>query len=113
MSNVTSLAMAYRSVPATRLALLGTGVVGAAFVARYQRLQQGNSPLPEFAWLANSRVLNECDGAPGQALENARASLRSTSDLPPWAETEALRRIRGLVEGPSRSIGAHAPLRAS
>jgi DNA-binding transcriptional MerR regulator len=27
--------------------------------------------------------------------------------------TEALRRIRGLVEGPSRSIGAHAPLRAS
>jgi DNA-binding transcriptional MerR regulator len=27
--------------------------------------------------------------------------------------TEALRRIRGVVEGPSRSIGAHAPLRAS
>ncbi len=27
--------------------------------------------------------------------------------------TEALRRIRGLVEQPSRSIGAHAPLRAS
>jgi len=27
--------------------------------------------------------------------------------------TEALRRIRGLIEQPSRSIGAHAPLRAS
>jgi DNA-binding transcriptional MerR regulator len=27
--------------------------------------------------------------------------------------TEALRRIRGAIEGPSRSIGVHAPLRAS
>ena len=107
MSSVTSLATAYRSVPAPRLVLLGTGVVGAAFVARYQRLQQVNSSLPAFAWLANSRVLNECDGAPEQALENARASLPNTSDLPPWAETEALRRGDVLVDATASEIVAN------
>ena len=106
MSSVVSLATAYRSVPAPRLALLGTGVVGAAFVARYQRLQLGNSLLPTFAWLANSRVLNDCDGAPGQALESARASLPNTSDLPPWAETEALRRGDVLVDATASEIVA-------
>ena len=106
MSSVVSLATAYRSVPAPRLALLGTGVVGTAFVARYQRLQQGNSTLPAFAWLANSRVLRDCDGTPGQALENARASLPNTSDLPPWAETEALRRGDVLVDATASEMVA-------
>ena len=86
MSSVVQLATAHRSVPAPRLVLLGTGVVGAAFVARYQRLQQLDSPLPAFAWLANSRALNDCDVAPGQALADARAAPANTSDLPPWAE---------------------------
>ncbi|HEY5971670.1 MAG TPA: homoserine dehydrogenase, partial [Pseudoxanthomonas sp.] len=106
MSSVVSLATAYRSVPAPRLALLGTGVVGAAFVARYQRLQQGNSMLPAFAWLANSRALHDCDGAPAQALEDARASPLETSALPPWAETEALRRGDVLVDATASEIVA-------
>ena len=106
MSTVVQLAAAQRSSPAPKLALLGTGVVGAAFVARYQRLQQGGSPLPAFAWLANSRVLNECDGAPGLALENARASRARTSELPPWAETEALCRGDVLVDATASEIVA-------
>ena len=106
MSSVVQLATAYRSVPASRLALLGTGVVGTAFVARYERLRQGNPALPAFAWLANSRVLRDCDGTPGQALENARASLPNTSDLPPWAETEALRRGDVLVDATASEMVA-------
>ena len=106
MSSVVSLATAYRSVPAPRLALLGTGVVGTAFVARYQRLQQGNSTLPAFAWLANSRVLHDCDGSPAQALADARASRLDASALPPWAETEALHRGDVLVDATASEIVA-------
>ena len=106
MSSVVQLATAYHSVPASRLALLGTGVVGTAFVARYERLQRGNAALPAFAWLANSRVLHGCEGTPGQALENARASLPNTSDLPPWAETEALRCGDVLVDATASEIVA-------
>lgn len=106
MSNVTSLATAFRSVPAPKLALLGTGVVGAAFVARYKRLQRCNLPLPAFAWLANSRAINDCDGAPGQALAEARASLANASDLLPWAETAALRRGDVLVDATASEIVA-------
>ncbi|HYM85328.1 MAG TPA: homoserine dehydrogenase, partial [Pseudoxanthomonas sp.] len=92
MSSVVRLATAYRSVPAPRLALLGTGVVGSAFVARYQRLQQAGHALPAFAWLANSRVLRHCEDAPDSALDQARASALQAGTLPPWAEAEALRR---------------------
>ena len=106
MSSVVRLATAHRSVPAPRLALLGTGVVGTAFVARYQRQQQGNPVLPAFAWLANSRVLHDCDGTPAQALEDARAALAYTGDLPPWAETEALRRGDVLVDATASEIVA-------
>ncbi len=106
MSTVVQLAAAQRSSPASKLALLGTGVVGAAFVARYQRLRQGGSPLPAFAWLANSRVLNACDDAPVKALENARAALATASDLPPWTEAEALRRGDVLVDATASEIVA-------
>ena len=106
MSSVVQLATAHRSAAVPRLALLGTGVVGTAFVARYQRLQQRSSPLPEFAWLANSRVLHDCEGTPGQALDNARAALPNTSEFPPWAETEALRRGDLLVDATASEIVA-------
>jgi len=106
MSSVVQLATAHRPVPAPRLALLGTGVVGAAFVARYQRLQQLDSPLPAFAWLANSRALNDCDEAPGQALADARAAPANTGGLPPWAETEALRHGDVLVDATASEIVA-------
>ena len=88
MSTVVPLrAAAYR---APRLALLGTGVVGSALVARYQRLQSGGLALPPLAWLANSRALHDCAGAPQRALEEANGAAARRDDLPPWAEAEAL-----------------------
>jgi len=98
MSSVVRLATAYRSVPAPKLALLGTGVVGTAFVGRYQRLQQCGHPLPAFAWLANSRTLQYCDESPARALEEARGSTLEVGALPPWAEAEGLRRGDVLVD---------------
>lgn len=106
MSGVTRLATAYRHVPARRLALLGTGVVGTAFVARYERLQHANPALPAFAWLANSRVLHDCDGTPGQALAQARAALLHASPLPPWAKSGTLRRGDLLVDATASEIVA-------
>ncbi|MEO6104757.1 MAG: homoserine dehydrogenase [Pseudoxanthomonas sp.] len=98
MSSVVHLAPASRPVQKPRLGLLGTGVVGTAFVARYQRLQQANATLPAFAWLANSRALRDCMGAPAQALENARASLADASGQPSWSEVDALGRGDVLVD---------------
>ena len=88
MSTVVPLRTAVRRVP--RLALLGTGVVGSALVARYQRLQSAGLPLPPLAWLANSRALHDCAGAPQRALEQAHRAAARRDDLPPWAEAEAL-----------------------
>lgn len=77
-------------VQAPRLALLGTGVVGSAFVARYQRLVQRSLPLPAVGWLANSRTVVDGACALEQALAAARAAPARAAALPPWAETEAL-----------------------
>ncbi len=66
-----------------RLGLLGTGTVGRAFVARYQVLQQRRAGLPAFAWLANSRVLQECRQAPAQALAVANAAARGDGGSAP------------------------------
>ena len=93
MSAVTPLGAARRSVPAPRLALLGTGVVGSAFVARHQRLRRQGVALPAFAWLANSRVLDQCGDGAAAALDSAHAAVRcGVGGVPPWAEAEALRR---------------------
>jgi len=61
-----------------RLALLGTGTVGSAFVARYQRLLASGAELPRFASLANSRGARDCGIDPAGALHVA-ASLPRTS----------------------------------
>ncbi|MET0756188.1 MAG: homoserine dehydrogenase [Pseudoxanthomonas sp.] len=98
MSTIVQLASAHRRVAVPRLALLGTGVVGSAFVDRYQRLQSAGLPLPAFAWLANSRALQSCEGLPGLALEQASASLSERGGIPPWAEAEALRRGDVVVD---------------
>ena len=89
MNNVVRLAAASRSAP--KLALLGTGVVGSAFVARHQRLIDRGLPVPALAWLANSRALHPCDGSSLEALEQARQAASRPGGLPPWAEVEALR----------------------
>ncbi|GGD35998.1 homoserine dehydrogenase [Pseudoxanthomonas indica] len=88
MSTVVQLATARRRVP--RLALLGTGVVGTAFVGRYSRLRDQLDRLPEFTWLANSRSLQACSAGLADALELARQAPAQASALPPWAEAESL-----------------------
>ncbi|MFC4728107.1 homoserine dehydrogenase [Coralloluteibacterium thermophilus] len=59
-----------------RLAVLGTGVVGSAFVARYARLRAAGVALPALSWLANSRHCSRVDraDAAGEALAAACAS---------------------------------------
>ena len=89
MSQVVQLATSRRRAPA-RLALLGTGVVGSAFVGRYARLRPQLERLPEFAWLANSRSLRDCADSVGDALTQARQAASRELDVPPWAEAEAL-----------------------
>ena len=85
--------------PATpRLALLGTGVVGRAFVDRYQRLRQRNLSLPPLAWLGNSRALHQCGEAPDRALAAANAAPRAARALPPWTANVALSRGDVLVD---------------
>ncbi|MET0808683.1 MAG: homoserine dehydrogenase [Pseudoxanthomonas sp.] len=98
MSRVIRLATTYRVVPTPRLALLGTGLVGSAFVARFQTLQARGSALPEFTWLANSRALRHCNALPGVALDAARGSPLSLDPLQPWAEADALRRGDVVVD---------------
>ncbi|GAB2503453.1 homoserine dehydrogenase [Pseudoxanthomonas sangjuensis] len=90
MNAVVKLANAHETAPA-RIALLGTGVVGSAFVARYARLRERGVRLPEIAWLSNSRVLVDCDGTEHDALAQARAAGPRDAELPPWAEATALR----------------------
>ena len=56
MSAVVRLAPTQDAAPA-RIALLGTGVVGSAFVARYARLRERGLRLPELAIACNTREL--------------------------------------------------------
>ncbi len=74
-----------------RLALLGTGTVGSAFVARYQRLIDKGLALPQVAWLANSRATQSCtDIGLLDALQQLGDAPRRTVVLQGWAEAEAL-----------------------
>ncbi len=84
--------------PLARLALLGTGTVGRAFVARYQSLQQRRLRLPRFEWLANSRTAQACGSDLAQALASANAAPRERPPLQPWAETAALQAGDVLVD---------------
>lgn len=51
-----------------RLALLGTGTVGCAFVERHAALRVRGLPLPRLAWIANSRGWHVCGDDPVQCL---------------------------------------------
>jgi homoserine dehydrogenase len=75
---------------APRLALLGTGVVGAALVARYLRLQAAGIGLPAFAWIANSRDVVEGNDNLEAGLQQLRSAPANTRIVPPWAEADAL-----------------------
>lgn len=78
--------------PAPRLALLGTGGVGSAFVARCERLRAQGVAVPAFAWVSNSRSLQTGVDAPLEALARARAAPRRDGIAwAPWVESEGLR----------------------
>ena len=82
-----------------RLALLGTGTVGSAFVARHQSLRARRVALPELAWLANSRAARSCGNAPADVLAQINAAAQGEpGGLQPWAETEGLRAGDVLVD---------------
>lgn len=55
------------------MALLGTGGVGTAFVARYQQLRDDDIGLPDLRVLGNSRGVVGCDADPTGALRRAQA----------------------------------------
>lgn len=82
MSSVLSLEQAGHVVPGhstpktRRLALLGTGTVGRAVVARYQRLRMTGLPLPELALIANSRDAQACGNDADAALRSVDTSSR-------------------------------------
>jgi homoserine dehydrogenase len=86
-----------RALP-RRLALLGTGTVGTAFVQRYQVLQSRGIALPQFSWLANSRTARACERLPEQELAEANRAQRSAPALQPWAEAEGLQRGDVVVD---------------
>ncbi|MCF7749175.1 hypothetical protein KQ945_00355 [Bacillus subtilis subsp. subtilis] len=84
--------------PARRLALLGTGTVGTAFVQRYQSLQARGVALPAFSWLANSRTARACELGPEHELRQANLAARSVPALQPWAEADGLQRGDVVVD---------------
>jgi len=92
MSTVTPIRAAANGARSGRIALLGTGVVGSAVVARYQQLVDKGVELPPFAWLSNSRVQVANTGSLEEAISQARAAPRRQGTVPPWAEGESLQR---------------------
>lgn len=92
MSKVTRIPTPAAGTRGGRIALLGTGVVGSAVVARYRQLAERGVALPPFAWLSNSRVQVVNDGSLEDALAQAHAAPRRATGVPPWAEGEALAR---------------------
>jgi homoserine dehydrogenase len=89
-----------------RLALLGTGTVGHAFVARHQCLLQRGVALPAFELLANSRGIFDCDGSPEHVLRVANQAPRAARrhEIP----TARLRRDDIVVDATaSDAVAAH------
>jgi homoserine dehydrogenase len=84
-----------------RLLLLGTGTVGSAFVARWQRLAQRGLALPRFDALANSRATVACG-------ENAADALRAANHAPRDAVGDP-----GCWSGQGRDVLAPRPVAAT
>ena len=94
-------------VAARRLALLGTGTVGAAFLARYRMLQERGVALPRIVWLANSRTVLGDVADPQAALARANAAPRRETGLQGWAEAEALRAGGIVVDATASELVAN------
>lgn len=77
--------------PVPRLALLGTGTVGTAFIARSVQLREAGFALPGFAWLCNSRSLVDHPGDAAAAVAQLRAAPARVGGWSPWVESAGLR----------------------
>ncbi|KAG1390212.1 hypothetical protein G6F59_015278 [Rhizopus arrhizus] len=95
---MSALAADIPALGAGRLALLGTGTVGSAFVQRYQALQARGLELPSVQWLANSRTALAIDRDLALPLELARRAPRDGHSAPPWASAEGLERGDVVVD---------------
>jgi len=95
------------SAPPRRLALLGTGAVGRAFLARYRLLQERGLVLPTVAWLANSRTVLRAGVDLDAALALALAAPARQSELQGWAEAEALQPGDVLVDATASELVAN------
>lgn len=90
-----------------RAALLGTGVVGSAFIDRYLRLRDAGIGLPDIAWLANSRALQPVQGDVSLALHAANDAPRLASQgLPHWAQNESLRAGDTVIDATASDVVA-------
>ena len=90
------LTRAMRALDPSLLVLCGSGATLDSIGRLVYSVRQTGSKAPLHEYRGSMPVTGE-------------HKVPSLGDSP----SEALRRIRALVEGPSRSIGAHAPLRAS
>lgn len=90
-----------------RLALLGTGAVGSAFLQRYGVLRERGLALPPITWLANSRVVLRAGVDLDAALALARSAPARQSALQGWAEAEALREGDVLVDATASELVAN------
>jgi len=109
MSSVVSLPLpvASHATARPRLALLGTGNVGGAFVERCGALRAAGVALPDFAWLSNSRALDPCaDAAPERALARLREAPARRGTWSPWVEAETLHRGDILVDASASDLVA-------
>ena len=95
---MSALAAEVPALGVGRLALLGTGTVGSAFVQRYQALQARGLELPSVQWLANSRTALAIDRDLALPLELARRAPRDGLSSPPWASAEGLERGDVVVD---------------
>lgn len=89
---------AAQQATAPRIALLGTGVVGSAFVERCERLRLAGVQVPAFAWLGNSRALAEGAVDPVAALAEVRAAPPREGSWAPWVEATGLQRGDVVVD---------------
>src|SRR5690606_27124296 len=95
------------ATPPRRLALLGTGAVGGAFLERYRLLGERGLGLPPIAWLANSRTVLRAGVDLEAALLLARAAPPRQGELQGWAEAEALREGDVLVDATASELVAN------
>lgn len=97
-------------VATPRIALLGTGGVGGAFVARCEQLRAAGRAVPGFAWMGNSRALAARADDPVAALATLRAAPPRADAWAPWTEAAGLERGDVLVDATSSDAvaGWHA-----